>query len=116
MQRRRPPIPCRRRPTPSSRRRSASVYDLLIERIKLNCGDDRRRRSRRRRTGQLRIEEESKNVVSERKIELDQIALQLQSLTLTIHEIPSDGHCLYHAIADQLRRIGQLPSTGALVL
>ncbi|KDO16695.1 hypothetical protein SPRG_17802, partial [Saprolegnia parasitica CBS 223.65] len=63
---------------------------------------------------QLRIDEESKNVVSERKIELDQIALQLQSLTMTIHEIPSDGHCLYHAIADQLRRIGQLPSTGAL--
>ncbi|EQC33001.1 hypothetical protein SDRG_09523 [Saprolegnia diclina VS20] len=63
---------------------------------------------------QLRIAEESKNVVSERKVELDQIALQLQSLSMTIHEIPSDGHCLYHAVADQLRRIEQLPSTGAL--
>ncbi|OQR81185.1 hypothetical protein ACHHYP_16684 [Achlya hypogyna] len=76
-----------------------------------------RKREKKKQEGkdrQLRIEEESKNVVSERKVEVDQISLQLRALSMTIHEIPSDGHCLYHAVADQLRRIEALPDTGAI--
>ncbi|OQR81199.1 hypothetical protein THRCLA_11866, partial [Thraustotheca clavata] len=61
-----------------------------------------------------RIAEEAKNVVSERKVEVDDITNQLNPLGMTIFEIPSDGHCMYHAVADQLRRINELPSTSML--
>jgi len=40
---------------------------------------------------------------SARQIELDALASQLTPLQLQMNEIPSDGHCLYRAVAAQLR-------------
>ncbi|KAK1931905.1 Deubiquitinase OTUD6B [Phytophthora citrophthora] len=51
-----------------------------------------------------RIEEANKNTVSERQIEADMILGQLSRHGLTIKDIPSDGHCMYHAVADQMKQ------------
>ncbi|GMF12811.1 unnamed protein product [Phytophthora lilii] len=51
-----------------------------------------------------RIEEASKNTVSERQIEADMILAQLSGYGLKIKDIPSDGHCMYHAVADQMKQ------------
>lgn len=51
-----------------------------------------------------RIEEANKNTVSERQIEADVIAAQLARHGLQIKDIPSDGHCMYHAVADQMKQ------------
>lgn len=51
-----------------------------------------------------RIEEENKNTVSERQIEADIILSKLRPLKLVIKDIPSDGHCMYHAVADQMKQ------------
>ncbi|POM79955.1 OTU ovarian tumor-like cysteine protease [Phytophthora palmivora] len=51
-----------------------------------------------------RIEEANKNTVSERQIEADMIQAQLSRHGLTIKDIPSDGHCMYHAVADQMKQ------------
>ncbi|RHY34743.1 hypothetical protein DYB32_000684, partial [Aphanomyces invadans] len=67
---------------------------------------DKKRQEERDR--QDRIAFESQNVVSQRQIEIDAISNQLTSLNLVIKEIPSDGHCMYHAVADQLKLTGRL--------
>jgi len=43
---------------------------------------------------------------SAREVELEALAaaLSAQKPAMKIHEIPSDGHCLYRSVADQLRR------------
>lgn len=64
------------------------------------------KRKQKERERQERIEEENKHTVSERQIETDLILSKLQHLQLTIKDIPSDGHCMYHAVADQLKRRG----------
>lgn len=51
-----------------------------------------------------RIEAENKNTVSERQIEADIILSKLKPHNLVIKDIPSDGHCMYHAVADQMKR------------
>ncbi|KAG6622541.1 OTU ovarian tumor-like cysteine protease [Phytophthora cinnamomi] len=51
-----------------------------------------------------RIEEANKNTVSERQIEADMILAQLARHGLKIKDIPSDGHCMYHAVADQMKQ------------
>lgn len=61
-----------------------------------------------------RIEEESKNTVSERQIEADMILAQLARRGLTIKDIPSDGHCMYHAVADQMTQRGLPIDAGEL--
>jgi OTU domain-containing protein 6 len=38
-----------------------------------------------------------------RDIEIEALGIQLNSLQLSVRDVPSDGHCLYRAIADQLR-------------
>ncbi|KAG7401098.1 OTU domain-containing protein 6B [Phytophthora boehmeriae] len=53
-----------------------------------------------------RIEEANKNTVSERQIEADMIQTQLSRRGLKIKDIPSDGHCMYHAVADQMAQNG----------
>ncbi|ETL96740.1 hypothetical protein L917_05839 [Phytophthora nicotianae] len=52
-----------------------------------------------------RIEEANKNTVSERQIEADMILAQLARQGLKIKDIPSDGHCMYHAVADQMKQM-----------
>ncbi|OWZ19470.1 OTU ovarian tumor-like cysteine protease [Phytophthora megakarya] len=51
-----------------------------------------------------RIEEANKNTVSERQIEADMILAQLSRHGLQIKDIASDGHCMYHAVADQMKQ------------
>lgn len=58
-----------------------------------------------------RIEEANKNTVSERQIEADMILAQLARHGLKIKDIPSDGHCMYHAVADQMKQ-KNLPIAG----
>lgn len=51
-----------------------------------------------------RIAEENKTTVSERQIEADIILSKLRPHRLAIKDIPSDGHCMYHAVADQMKQ------------
>ncbi|XP_003704017.1 deubiquitinase OTUD6B [Megachile rotundata] len=55
------------------------------------------------------IEEEALNVFGKRNIEIQTIKKILYERGLMIYEIPSDGHCLYNAIAHQLKVIGETP-------
>ncbi|KAF1332479.1 Otu ovarian tumor-like cysteine protease, partial [Globisporangium splendens] len=59
-----------------------------------------------------RIEEENKNTVSERQIEADIILSKLKPHNLVIKDIPSDGHCMYHAVADQMKQ-HNIPYSGS---
>jgi OTU domain-containing protein 6 len=51
---------------------------------------------------QARVKDEKANTVSARQVELDAIARRLVPLHLEIKEMPSDGDCLFAAVADQL--------------
>jgi OTU domain-containing protein 6 len=62
------------------------------------------------------IEEQNKNVVSERVIENKKLLAQLSVLNLCIKEITPDGNCLYSAIVDQLALHGQTPFTDHRIL
>ncbi|GLD97615.1 hypothetical protein PINS_up006305 [Pythium insidiosum] len=64
----------------------------------------RENKKQKERERQERIEEENKHVVSDRQIETDIILAKLRALKLDIKDIPSDGHCMYHAVADQMKR------------
>ncbi|KAF0696738.1 Aste57867_12540 [Aphanomyces stellatus] len=58
-----------------------------------------------------KIEHERLDVVSDRQIECEQISRLLKNLKMMIKEIPSDGHCMYHAVADQLKCVDRLHSS-----
>ncbi|XP_011500548.1 PREDICTED: OTU domain-containing protein 6B [Ceratosolen solmsi marchali] len=51
------------------------------------------------------IEQEVINIHGKRNVEIEAIRNILVKRNLMIHEIPSDGHCLYNAIAHQLNGI-----------
>ncbi|XP_046733725.1 deubiquitinase OTUD6B [Diprion similis] len=55
------------------------------------------------------IKQEAENVHGKRNVETQAIIKILQERHLRIHEIPSDGHCLYNAVSHQLREIGEIP-------
>ncbi|XP_078045611.1 deubiquitinase OTUD6B [Augochlora pura] len=55
------------------------------------------------------IEQEALNVFGKRNTELQTIKKILYERGLMIYEIPSDGHCLYNAIAHQLKVVGEAP-------
>ncbi|XP_076283434.1 deubiquitinase OTUD6B [Lasioglossum baleicum] len=55
------------------------------------------------------IEQEALNVFGKRNIETQTIKKILSERGLMIYEIPSDGHCLYNAIAHQLKIVGEAP-------
>lgn len=50
-----------------------------------------------------KIEDEKRNTVSERQVELTQIQRTLKPLKLKIVEIGADGDCLYNSVSHQLR-------------
>ncbi|XP_058802754.1 deubiquitinase OTUD6B-like [Phymastichus coffea] len=56
------------------------------------------------------IEQEALNVYGKRNVEAQAINNILSKRDLMIYEIPSDGHCLYNAVAHQLKLIGNTPS------
>ena len=67
--------------------------------------------SAERERNQKIIEQEALNVFGKRNVEIQTIKKILQKRGLMIYEIPSDGHCLYNAIAHQLKIIRETPLT-----
>ncbi|XP_012539573.1 deubiquitinase OTUD6B [Monomorium pharaonis] len=55
------------------------------------------------------IEQEALNVFGKRNVEIEAIKKILSERELMIYEIPSDGHCLYNAVAHQLKINGETP-------
>ncbi|XP_012251210.2 deubiquitinase OTUD6B [Athalia rosae] len=55
------------------------------------------------------IQQEAENVFGKRNIETQAIRRILKERSLQLHEIPSDGHCLYNAVSHQLEEIGEMP-------
>lgn len=55
------------------------------------------------------IEQEALNVFGKRNVEIEAIKKILSERDLMIYEIPSDGHCLYNAVAHQLKINGETP-------
>ncbi|XP_011868676.1 PREDICTED: OTU domain-containing protein 6B isoform X2 [Vollenhovia emeryi] len=55
------------------------------------------------------IEQEALNVFGKRNVEIEAIKKILSERDLMIYEIPSDGHCLYNAVAHQLKINGEAP-------
>ncbi|XP_076626746.1 deubiquitinase OTUD6B [Colletes latitarsis] len=55
------------------------------------------------------IEQEALNVFGKRNVELQAIKKILHERDLMMFDIPSDGHCLYNAVAHQLKIIGETP-------
>ncbi|XP_063973059.1 deubiquitinase OTUD6B [Diachasmimorpha longicaudata] len=55
------------------------------------------------------IEQEALNVFGKRNMETQAIKKMLGERNLMLYEIPSDGHCLYNAVAHQLKNIGDIP-------
>lgn len=63
----------------------------------------RRKKAERESEAQRRIEEErSKMGPSQRELEMEKLREQLKPLSLTVHTIKPDGHCLYSAVQHQL--------------
>lgn len=55
------------------------------------------------------IEQEVENIHGKRNVEIQAINKTLRERNLVIQEIPSDGNCLYNALAHQLKTIGETP-------
>ncbi|XP_032681617.1 deubiquitinase OTUD6B [Odontomachus brunneus] len=55
------------------------------------------------------IEQEALNVFGKRNVEIEAIKKILFERGLMVYEIPSDGHCLYNAVAHQLKVNGETP-------
>ncbi|KAK3085518.1 hypothetical protein FSP39_004507 [Pinctada imbricata] len=55
-------------------------------------------------------EQEIENLSGARNVEFNRIKAILKEMNLQIHEIPSDGNCLYKAIAHQLNKSGTTSS------
>lgn len=55
------------------------------------------------------IEEEAGNIFGKRNMEMLAIRNILVKRDFKLHEIPSDGNCLYNAVAHQLKVIGSTP-------
>ncbi|CAK4774757.1 unnamed protein product [Aphanomyces euteiches] len=90
------------------------LAEVIVEKAKSTAKLDKAQRKRDKKkqeekARQERIANESRDIVSKRQIECDQIADKLKALNMAIKEVPSDGHCMYHAIADQLKRMDFLP-------
>ncbi|CAK4235631.1 unnamed protein product [Aphanomyces euteiches] len=90
------------------------LAEVIVEKATSTAKLDKAQRKRDKKkqeekARQERIANESRDIVSKRQIECDQIADKLKALNMAIKEVPSDGHCMYHAIADQLKRMDFLP-------
>ncbi|KAI4341704.1 hypothetical protein MLD38_026396 [Melastoma candidum] len=62
----------------------------------------REKRAQQEAAREQRIQEEQRNLVSDRMLEDEKLEKKLEPLGLTINEIKPDGHCLYRAVEDQL--------------
>lgn len=84
-----------------------------VEHIGQKVSKAQRRREKKaiaeRERNQRIIEQEALNVFGKRNVEMEAIRKILTERDLMIYEIPSDGHCLYNAVAHQLKVIGETP-------
>ncbi|KAK2575844.1 hypothetical protein KPH14_007218 [Odynerus spinipes] len=55
------------------------------------------------------IEQEAFDVFGKRNVETQSIKKILHERGIMLYEIPSDGHCLYNAVAHQLKTLGEIP-------
>ncbi|CEG38699.1 OTU (ovarian tumor)-like cysteine protease [Plasmopara halstedii] len=78
----------------------------LSKQAKTQAKAQRKREAKKKQDRERRefIEEANKKTVSQRQIEANMILAQLAKYGLKIKEIPSDGHCMYHAVADQIQQ------------
>ncbi|KAJ8679937.1 hypothetical protein QAD02_015724 [Eretmocerus hayati] len=72
---------------------------------------DKKENAERERNQRI-IEQEALNIHGKRNVETQAILNILIQRNLRMHEIPSDGHCLYNAVAHQLKLIGDTPVLG----
>ncbi|KAL0112876.1 hypothetical protein PUN28_012256 [Cardiocondyla obscurior] len=96
-------------------------YEEVTEEVKDNCSDQaahrvskaQKRREKKaiaeKERNQRIIEQEALNVFGKRNVETEAIKKILSDRNLIIYEIPSDGHCLYNAVAHQLKINGETP-------
>ncbi|CEP03698.1 unnamed protein product (mitochondrion) [Plasmodiophora brassicae] len=83
-----------------------------VDRVEVGDRTSKKERRQARRAAEdaarrLALEDELKNVEDPRQVEIDMLSSKLSTLGMAIKEIRPDGHCLYHAVADQLERIGE---------
>ncbi|KAG6795669.1 deubiquitinase OTUD6B [Apis mellifera caucasica] len=84
-------------------------YEQPTQRVsKAQKRRDKKANAERERNQRI-IEQEALNVFGKRNVELQTIKKILCERGLMIYEIPSDGHCLYNAVAHQLKIIGETP-------
>ncbi|KOX71408.1 OTU domain-containing protein 6B [Melipona quadrifasciata] len=89
--------------------RNNKQYEQPIHRIsKAQKRRDKKANAEKERNQRI-IEQEALNVFGKRNIELQTIKKILCDRGFMIYEIPSDGHCLYNAVAHQLKIIGETP-------
>ncbi|XP_046837221.1 deubiquitinase OTUD6B [Vespa crabro] len=83
------------------------------ERIRQRTSKAQRRRYKKenaeRERNQRIIEQEAFDIYGKRNVEMQSIQKILYERDLTLYEIPSDGHCLYNAVAHQLKILGDIP-------
>lgn len=73
--------------------------------IKLSKAQRRRKRKEEReKERHAQIDKEILGMKDLRADEMEQLGKKLSALSMEVEEIPSDGHCLYRAIGDQLSR------------
>ncbi|XP_054007075.1 deubiquitinase OTUD6B [Hylaeus anthracinus] len=84
-------------------------HEQLTHRVsKAQKRRDKKANAERERNERI-IEQEALNVFGKRNVELQAIKKILQERGLMMFDIPSDGHCLYNAVAHQLKVIGETP-------
>ncbi|XP_043686148.1 deubiquitinase OTUD6B [Vespula pensylvanica] len=83
------------------------------EKVQQRISKAQRRRYKKenaeRERNQRIIEQEAFDVYGKRNVEMQSIQKILYERDLMLYEIPSDGHCLYNAIAHQLKMLGEIP-------
>ncbi|XP_011313182.1 OTU domain-containing protein 6B [Fopius arisanus] len=81
----------------------------IVQRIsKAQRRRDKKALAERERSERI-IEQETLNVFGKRTLEAEAIEKILCERDLKLYEIPSDGHCLYNAVAHQLKLLGDMP-------
>ena len=85
---------------------AAKAAEALCKHAKAQAKAQRKREAKKQQeqARRERIDEANKNTVSARQVEADLITAQLARHGLKIKDIPSDGHCMYHAVADQMKQ------------
>ncbi|XP_045143543.1 deubiquitinase OTUD6B isoform X3 [Echinops telfairi] len=86
-----------------------------LEQLKLTSKENKEKKAALEKEREERIAEaEIENLSGARQVESQKLAQMLAARQLEIKQIPSDGHCLYRAIEDQLKEQGGTVTVAAL--